>query len=217
MDNDTKNVIAFKIQLLKTYIMGMFPKKFCQIFDGDYVNRYFYYSRGNNVPMPKGQAITVSYLNKLVHDVIYISADNVDLELDDYVFVNGKFKVGDIRAVANFRNEVVKCCQVPSKVTISTTVDKMTMLHKQFSMTVASDRIDITFIPRKRDLEHFPTINVPCKSIILATPYVITEEDKQIIKSTYNIFPTFDKMVTVKKQQNRLETSQMLVDAVKNI
>jgi hypothetical protein len=216
MDNDTKNVIAFKIQLLKTYIMGMFPKKFCQIFDDDHVNRYFYYSRGNS-QIPKGKAITVSYLNKLVHDVIYISADNVDLELDDYVFENGKFKVGDIRAVANFRNEVVKCCQVPSKVTISTTVDKMTMLHKQFSMTVAADRIDITFIPRKRDLEHFPTINVPCKSIILATPYVITEEDKQIIKSTYNIFPTFDKMVSVKKQQNRLETSQMLVDAVKNI
>lgn len=216
MDNDTKNAIAFKIQLLKTYIMGMFPKKYCQILDGDRINRYYYYRGASNM-MPKGQAITITYLNKLVYDVIYISEDNVDLELDDYVFKSGKFKVGNIRTIANFRNDVVKCCSVPSKMTITTADDKMIAQHKQFSMSVASDRIDITFLPRKRDIEHFPTINVPCKSIILATPYVITEEDKQIIKSIYNIFPTFDKMVSAKKQQNRLETSQMLVDAIKNI
>ncbi len=134
--NDIANEIRFKAQLLKAYILGMFPKKFCKVQTSDCLEarwgaRYF--------------LLRVKYLNKLMQEDYRITIGNKDTDLDEYVSDNG-LKVKDITALANYRNKVVKAISTPSKLSMRSYKDELVVTHKDVKMDILPRSITITHV-----------------------------------------------------------------------
>ena len=100
--DENTNLIKFKAQLLKTYIMGMFPKSFCKVKENDLLE-----PRPWMIHTNKRVELNVTYLHGLFTDCYIVDKNSLNIELEDFVSSRFGIKVKNITRLVTFRNEVV--------------------------------------------------------------------------------------------------------------
>lgn len=205
------NEIRFKVQLLKSYIMGMFPKSFCRIHEYDNL-----YSTNSRSWSRREIRLNIRYLNKMVVDSVHVDLGNVDWDLDNFKLESIGITVGEIKKLATFRNEVVKCCAIPSKLSMRNYMDRLEVVKKGFKMDVCANKIVLAYnIPRKYSSYFRYSGIVTKKELILSEKYVISNSEKEIITNTFNTINTFEKTLSDKVEECKKIMNTSIREAVK--
>lgn len=199
--DETPNLIKFKSQMLKAYIMGMFPKSFCRISISDYTNPVVSrWSRPNEPYI----VLNVKYLHKLFCDSYTIKKECLDTEMDEYVSDRLSIKIKDITRLVTFRNEVVNMFGLPSKLTLrSYPLDILSINRQDYNIDIAPSSIKFRLtlaaqsrtIWRNRSLAGALRIRV--KSFKLSESYKISESEKIEIRNYYKAFASLPNLVDV--------------------
>lgn len=210
VDISRDNEIRFKAQLLKSYIMGMFPKSFCKIREFDNL-----YSPNRRTWANREIRLDIRYLNKMVVDKVHIDILNVDCDLDYFKLDIAGITVGEIKKFATFRNDVVKCCAVPSKLSMSNYIDRLEVVKKGFKMIVYAHKIILTYnIPKKYSSFFRYSGIVTKKEIVLAEKYSISNSEKEIVTKIFNAVNTCEKTLTDKIEESKRIMNSSIREAI---
>lgn len=207
------NAIKFKGQLLKAYILGKFPKNFCKIQEYDHTqtqsNRWRSHGDG------KFQ-LYLRYLNRMVVDNIYIDHKNVDEDFDNYVMDSG-IKVSEIPDLCSFRNTVVKCLNIPSKLSMRHYQTRLYVKHKNVEMIVDSNKISMkcSIANNIRKFVRLHNSDIPELEINLAEKYKITPEQIVTLTETSKKLFGFNTEIEKKIYNCKLEIAKFVKDELR--
>lgn len=198
---EINNLIKFKAQMLKSYILGMFPKSFCKICEFDNTEHRMAWSHPRIV-------LKVRYLNGLFTDDYVINQQSVDTELDDFVSDKHYVSIKDITKLVVFRNEVVKCIGLPSKLTLTCEASALKICKKNISIYIEPSKITYYFTPSNEKHLNFIARELKSRVFTLAEPYKISTTEKDLItayfKSLESLSSNIDSIIdsTILKLSN---------------